>query len=160
MLGRLFLIENPLFYSETQPSKIRLQSQQSRVNRLESNNQRIEKSEDSCKSDLQEQKSSYTRFLRGWDWFSLRSLYGRNTLYWICLGYRTHAAVGMLDMKVAGVSVAKKEVFAIIARGSVVEKMELAVTVIVHNLRSKQFHIAEVVMSAFVKAGNHFRVPS
>jgi len=37
-----------------------LQSRQSQIYRLESENQRIENSEDSCRSDLQEQRSSHT----------------------------------------------------------------------------------------------------
>ena len=53
-------IENRLFYPEIQPRKIQLQSRQSQIDLLESEMQRIETSEDSCRSDLRDQKSNYT----------------------------------------------------------------------------------------------------
>ena len=46
--------------SEKEAAESRLSTAEAKIYRLESENQRIENSEDSCRSDLQEQRSSHT----------------------------------------------------------------------------------------------------
>ena len=59
MSTTLMLKRLEIRFSGIQPNKRQLQSRQSQIDSLKSENERIENSEESCRSDLKEEKSNY-----------------------------------------------------------------------------------------------------